>query len=249
MGERIELYQAITFVGIVLFFDFLERRTPGYEVERRRGLALNVLALLIVIVGGEGWKVLVQGGFNIIISPRLIHLAGVYVYMLPGTVRILLGIILADLSLYWVHRAMHRTKLWRTHIFHHSIEEIWWLAGARTSFTHLLLFAIPQTFIAYYLLELSSWEAGVAFSVGVVVNIWIHTNIRVKLGPVEGILITPNFHRIHHGTKGFSGKNLGFVLTLWDRIFGTYVDPRGLEKIDVGFVPTRKRLLRTIIGF
>ena len=250
MSERAQLYQAITLLVVILSFDVLERRIPGYAVHRRQDLALNIVAILIVIVAGEFWKILVLDGLNAITSGRFITLAGVYIHKLPSIMRIFLGVALGDLSLYWVHRAMHRTKLWRTHTFHHSIEEIWWLAGSRTSLTHLLLFAVPQVFIAYCLLELSPWEAGVAFSVGVVVNIWIHTNLKANLGLLGRILITPDFHRIHHGVKGFSGKNFGFVFTVWDRLFGSYVDPQSLgEDIAVGFVSTRKRLFRMVVGF
>jgi sterol desaturase/sphingolipid hydroxylase (fatty acid hydroxylase superfamily) len=114
---------------------------------------------------------------------------------------------------------------------------------------HLLLFALPQVFLGYFLLELAPWEAGVAFSLAGIVNIWIHTNLWVNLGPVGRIIITPNYHRIHHAAKGFSAKNLGFILTIWDKMFGTYVDPQSIEKhIPIGSVSTSKRLLRMIVG-
>jgi sterol desaturase/sphingolipid hydroxylase (fatty acid hydroxylase superfamily) len=233
---------------VVLLFDFLERHRPSYPVHRQRNLALNILALLIVIVVGEIWKMLLLGGFNALNPGRVISLTGLH--RLPGAVKMLLGIILADFCLYWIHRAMHRPGLWRTHTFHHSIEELWWLSGSRTSFMHLFLFAVPQIFLAYFVLELAPWESGAAFSLGVAVNIWIHTNLRVNLGPLERILITPNYHRIHHGARGLSGKNLGFILTTWDRIFGTYANPQSMGKaFPLGFVSTNKGLLRMIIGF
>jgi sterol desaturase/sphingolipid hydroxylase (fatty acid hydroxylase superfamily) len=98
-------------------------------------------------------------------------------------------------------------------------------------------------------LHLSVAEAGAAFSFGVVVNIWIHANIWVDLGPLEKVLITPNYHRIHHGAKGLTNKNLGFVLTVWDRMFGTYVAPDATGKDFALFaVPTGKRLVRMLIG-
>jgi len=231
----------------VLFFDFLERRRPGFTVHRQRDLPLNILALLIVIIAGEVWKTLLLKGFHALNPGRIISLASLH--DLPSAVKIALGLILADFSLYWVHRAMHRPWLWRTHTFHHSIGEIWWLAGSRTSFMHLLLFAGPQMFVAFHLLVLAPWEAGVGFSLGVVVNIWIHTNLWVNLGPLEKILVTPNYHRIHHGAKGLSNMNLGFIFTFWDRMFGTYVNPQSMGKdFALGFVSTRKRLLRMIIG-
>jgi sterol desaturase/sphingolipid hydroxylase (fatty acid hydroxylase superfamily) len=247
MGGREQLYQTITLVVIILFIDFLERRRPGQAVDRRWQLPLNILALLVVIVAGEASKVLLRSSLDVFKPGGAHALAGVR--NLPGVLKILLGIVLADLCLYWVHRAMHRPLLWRTHTFHHSIEQLWWLSGSRTSVTHLFLFAVPQTIIAYSFLDLAPWEAGVAFSLGVMVNIWIHANIRVDLGPLQEIFITPNYHRVHHGARGLSNKNLGFILTIWDRMFGSYVSPRSVgTDFALGFIPTRKRLFRMIVG-
>ena len=245
---KIELYQAVTLALAVLFFDFLERSRPGFDVNRRRELSLNILAILVVIAAGELWRVLLLSGFNALNLDELLSFHALR--GLPAVVKIILAVMLGDFCLYWVHRAMHRPLLWRTHAFHHSIPEIWWLAGSRTSLTHLLLFAVPQVLIGYYLLGLSVRDAGIAFSFGVVVNVWIHTNIWVDLGPLERILVTPNVHRIHHGAKGYTSKNLAFVFTMWDRLFGTYVDPRVTGKdFSVLAVPTKERLLKMIIGY
>ncbi len=247
MGKE-ELYQAITFVIIVLLFDFLERRRPGFLVDRKRDLSLNILAMLLVIVAGELWKKLLLYGFSAL-DVREVFSQTLF-RGFPSPAKIPLGIALGDFSLYWIHRAMHRTGLWRTHAFHHTIGEIWWLAGSRTSLTHLFLFAVPQVFIAYYILGLTAWESGVIFSFGVVVNLWIHTNLWVNLGVLEWILITPNYHRIHHGASGLTNNNLGFVFTIWDRMFGTYVSPQSTGKDFALFpVPWRKRLIRMMIGF
>ncbi len=248
MGERQEVYQALTLVAVVLFFDAMERIRPGHAVERRHDLSLNVLALAVTAGAGELWKALLTKGFNAVALGSALSVS--YIQRLPGTVKILLGLILADFCLYWVHRAMHRPLLWPTHTFHHSIAQLWWLSGSRTSLTHLFLFAVPQTILAYYVLDLAPWQTGVAFSVGVVVNVWIHTNIWVNLGPLEWILITPNYHRVHHGARGLSNKNLGFILTIWDRMFGTYVNPQSIGKdFPLGFISTSNRLLRMLVGF
>ncbi len=247
MFDRSQLYQFITLVIVVLFFDLLERLRPRYSISRRRDLPLNVLSLLVVIVAGEGWKELLAAGMAAL--PNLEAAGLTPLHRLPGAVKIVMGIVLADFCLYWVHWAMHRPLLWRTHVFHHSIEELWWLSGSRTSVIHLLLFALPQIIIVKLLLALSPWEAGVAFSFGVAVNIWIHANIHVNLGPLERIIITPDFHRIHHGAKGLSNMNLAFVFTIWDRMFGTYADPGTTGDFKLGFFPARKRLLRMILGW
>ncbi len=244
-----ELYQAITLIIIVSLVDLLELIRPGFPVSRRRELGINILALTVVIIWGELAKEAILSGFHAAGLDRVLPAGAVR--ELPAGVKILLTVILGDLSLYWVHRAMHHNPvLWKTHAFHHSIPEIWWLAGARTSMTHLLLFAAPQIFIGYYLLGLTPLEAGIGFSIGVIVNVWIHINSWVDLGPLEWLIITPNFHRIHHGARGYTDKNLGFVFTVWDRMFGTYADPRVTGKdFPVLSVPTRNRLFRMVVGY
>ena len=248
MVDRQEIYQALTLVAVVLVLDSMERIRPGHLVERNRDLSLNILALAITAGAGEIWKTLLTKGFDALSLGTVLSVS--YIHGLPGAVKILLGLVLADFCLYWVHRVMHRPFLWPTHVFHHSIAQLWWLSGSRTSLTHLLLFAIPQTVLAYYVLDLTPLQAGVAFSAGVVVNVWIHTNIWVDMGHLEWILITPNYHRVHHGARGLSNKNLGFILTVWDRIFGTYVDPQPIGKdFALGYVSTSNRLLRMLVGF
>ncbi len=234
---------------IVLYVDYLERRRPGRPVDRRWEFGLNALSLAVVVFAGEGWKEILMKGFSALDTKELFAWTGLQ--WLPGPLRVVLGIVLADFCLYWVHRGMHWIGLlWRTHAFHHSIEHLWWLSGSRTSVIHLLLFAVPQILISYYLFQMTTWEAGVAFSFGVAVNIWIHSNLWVDLGALEWLFITPNYHRVHHGSRGLLRKNLGFVLTIWDRMFGTFADPRSAgREFPLGFVPTKGRLLRMIVGF
>ena len=247
MNEKAQIFQTAVLIIVVLFFDILERLRPRRIIDRRQNLSLNVLALCVVIFAGEAWKTLLKDGMGALTLGS--NIAAGYLHQFPSAAKIILGLIITDLCLYWIHRAMHRRLLWPTHTFHHSIEELWWLSGSRTSLTHLLLFAIPQVFLADYVLRLSALEAGIAFSVGIIVNIWIHTNLSVDLGRLEWLLITPNYHRVHHGARGLSNMNLGFVLTIWDRMFGTYVDPHAVEKdFTLGIISTRKGLLRMIAG-
>ncbi len=247
-SEKVQLFQAAVLIIVVLFFDIVERLRPRIEIDRTRSLSINILALFVVIFAGEAWKTLIKDGLNTLALGSNIVVGSLH--QLPSTAKIILGLIIADLCLYWVHRAMHRRVLWPTHTFHHSIEQLWWLSGSRTSLTHLLLFALPQVYLSNYILGLAEWEAAIAFSLGIVVNIWIHTNLFVDLGRLEWLLITPNYHRIHHGGRGLSNMNLGFVFTIWDRMFGTYVDPRTVEKdFPLGAISTRKGLARMIAGF
>jgi sterol desaturase/sphingolipid hydroxylase (fatty acid hydroxylase superfamily) len=73
-----------------------------------------------------------------------------------------------------------------------------------------------------------------------------HANARVSFGVVgERLLVSPRFHRAHHGVLAFGRRscNYGAVLPWWDILFGTadfspeYVatgDPSGDEALATG---------------
>jgi len=55
-------------------------------------------------------------------------------------------------------------------------------------------------------------------------NFLIHTEKIKKLGFLDMIFNTPSNHRVHHASNPeYIDKNLGGILVIYDRIFGTYV--------------------------
>ena len=252
MVDRYLLIQIITFAVAVFAFNHWERRRPCLVINKNNAFSLNVTAMLIVIFAGEYVKKIVAMGYDSIHFSSV--LAGNWFSSLPSGPKLVLAVILSDLCLYWVHRAMHGPLriLWNAHSFHHTIGELWWLAGSRTSVVHLFLFALPQVLIGFYLLRLTVAEATAVLCFSTVVNLWLHINVWVNIGWFESILITPNYHRLHHGAKGHMHKNIGFVFTVWDRMFGTYENPRVVGKtIDVFQVSIPARpamLLRMMAG-
>jgi hypothetical protein len=66
-----------------------------------------------------------------------------------------------------------------------------------------------------------------------------HSNTNMGFGPLERVLVSPNFHRIHHRLDGPQDVNLGFALTVWDQLFHTVVWPTPATiRIDTG-IPGR----------
>jgi hypothetical protein len=56
-----------------------------------------------------------------------------------------------------------------------------------------------------------------------------HANLSWRLGFLGSLFVTPRYHFVHHGAAArLNGSNFGFLLTIWDRMFGTYVSPAGL---------------------
>jgi sterol desaturase/sphingolipid hydroxylase (fatty acid hydroxylase superfamily) len=55
-------------------------------------------------------------------------------------------------------------------------------------------------------------------------------NVSWRSNWLEWFFVTPRYHHIHHSDKPqHYGKNLGNLLTVWDRLFGTYLNPDSLD--------------------
>ncbi|KPJ94333.1 MAG: fatty acid hydroxylase, partial [Gammaproteobacteria bacterium SG8_15] len=67
-----------------------------------------------------------------------------------------------------------------------------------------------------------------------------HGNINLPKGldrVLRWLLVTPDMHRVHHSVEdNEANSNYGFNLSIWDRLFGTYIDqPRaGHQGMTIG---------------
>ena len=134
-------------------------------------------------------------------------------------------LLVGELIIYWRHRVEHLPALWPMHAVHHSDEAMTWLALLRK---HPLAYVLAL-FIdvaPLLLLGLPVWAiAGVAL-VRAIWGHFIHADVPWTLGKWGRWIISPAAHRLHHIDElELCGSNYGGVLTLWDHVFGTYVDP------------------------
>ena len=123
--------------------------------------------------------------------------------------------------------------LWRFHELHHSQEDMNALTVFRTHpLIHVsyLLALVPGV----VLLANGALSLTVLALYGCIV-VFAHSNTRLGFGPLGRIVVSPNFHRIHHKLDGPQDVNLGFALTIWDQLFHTAVFPtKETVRIDTG---------------
>lgn len=66
-------------------------------------------------------------------------------------------------------------------------------------------------------------------------GILVHTQAIGKLGVLEYIIVTPSHHRVHHGSNiKYLDKNMGMLLIIWDKLFGTFQPEEEDEKVRYG---------------
>jgi sterol desaturase/sphingolipid hydroxylase (fatty acid hydroxylase superfamily) len=154
---------------------------------------------------------------------------------LPPLVHALLGGILFDFLLYWMHRLFHTVPvLWRFHAIHHSIRVMDWAVGGRNHPVQEVAFSVIPGLVVIGLGFDPLTVAGLAL-VFVLIMPFIHTNVRWRLWPLRGIVITPEFHHWHHADDSEAwDKNFTAHLPLWDLLFGTYYMPKDKRPVAYG---------------
>ena len=151
-------------------------------------------------------------------------------YLLPGLQNNLLlfivSFLLLDLGEYIYHVIMHKVKrLWMFHIVHNSdnvvdvsttLREHPGENFIRLSFTLLWVFLTGTLFWVWALRQI----------IQVFTTLFAHMNYQLpeRADKIIGLVfITPNLHHVHHHYKQpYTDCNYGDVLSIWDRLFGTF---------------------------
>ncbi len=212
--------RVLLILGLGAPFFLFERRFAARPVIYRRVLARDVGAFLLVVLLGIPSSIATQALFSRVPLVAMLR----RVPELPHWASIPLAIVGSDLTMYWLHRLLHTRHLWRMHRWHHAPGHMYWLAGARTSVAQGLLYGtVPLIFVA---LAVPPVVTGVYALLTVVANHWMHANLRLRCRWLEAVFVTPRFHHVHHSRDPrHHDRNFGALLSVWDRLFGTYLDP------------------------
>lgn len=237
MSEKL-LEMTLLFV-IIMFFILWEYKKPA----RRNKLKLSRLDCIAVIN-----TTLFSFVGKLLIQPNQSLIDGAIFASWSMPAKYAGAIFLVDFILYWAHRFMHSKWLWQTHHFHHSVHELDWLKGLYTSGSHLLMYLIPQLVVGYFLFGFSRVEMISLFTLAYFVQMWQHANIRVPMGYLRYIFVSPQSHRLHHAKqRAYYNSNYGAIFSFWDVMFGTYQEPLS-EAYSLGS-DLKKPLLSSLIGY
>lgn len=133
-------------------------------------------------------------------------------------------VVVLDFGEYWRHRLQHSIPWWwELHAVHHAQTQMTFWTDDRN---HLVDDVIAAIWLG--LLALAIGVPPAQFPVIVLVTRIVeslsHANARVDFGAVgERLLVSPRFHRAHHGVLSTEAKgvNYGVLLPIWDWMFGT----------------------------
>lgn len=147
--------------------------------------------------------------------------------------RIAIGFVVGEIGFYWGHRLTHKIPfLWRFHSIHHGAEEIYFLVSARAHpfdnvFTRLCgLIPACLLGVASPLSPDGTWVPALIVVVATIWGFFIHSNFRVRLGPLEWVVATPAFHHWHHTKSDHKDHNYASMLPVVDWMFGSFYLPK-----------------------
>ena len=156
--------------------------------------------------------------------------------------------LVADFSVYWVHRLHHAwSVLWPLHALHHSAEvmtpvtlfrkhPLWNLQADAATKTLTGAFQGVFVFVFY-----GAPSVEILFGLNTVYVLFNlagsnlrHSHIWLSWGRgLSHVFISPAMHQIHHDPTRMR-KNYGEIFAIWDWAFGTLYIPKEREHFEIG---------------
>lgn len=207
-------------IGVELFVpSFRDGAFGGPEARRRRNwsfLVAAILSALLVRAIGDAVRTVVPPLF--ILGNAVLDFVACF--------------LVAELLGWTLHAVKHWNGwLWRFHVQHHREEryDLWLVTH-----THALEVVVSGALTTVVLVGLGFTPASMQlyFALYTVLKSYQHSGHALSLGPLDKILVSPAYHRLHHATG--AKVNYGISTTLFDVLFRTAKWPQPGENSRYG---------------
>lgn len=218
---RLSIYLGL--LGLLALGELAFPRRPQRQARVGRwpvNLGLSILNTLLLrllfpaaAVGAAVWAAASGWGlFNLLATPPWLAVG--------------LSLLLLDLAVYGQHRLFHAVPwLWRAHRLHHIDLEVDVTTAGRF---HPIEMTLSMLWKIVVVVALGA-PAGAVLAFEVLLNaaaMFSHARIAMPAvvdGLLRWVVVTPDLHRIHHSIhRDETDSNYGFLLSAWDRLFGSF---------------------------
>ncbi len=232
------LHRSLILVGGITFFWILEGIVPLFSVRYKKwkhalpNLFFTLTTIIVnfplafLLLKTSDWTI--QNNFGIIN----------WLPEMPLWLYVLLGIMLLDLiGAYTAHLVEHKVKpLWMVHLVHHSDHNV----DTTTANRHHPLESLIRYLFTLIGVLIVGAPVGIIMlyqSVSIILSQFNHANISLPRGvdkALSWIIVSPDMHKVHHHfVLPYTDSNYGNIFSIWDRMFGTYMELEP-EKITYG---------------
>lgn len=153
----------------------------------------------------------------------------------PWALQFAVYFLVNDFGRYWLHRWFHISDvLWRFHRVHHTATQM----GVLTNFRMHVFEALPKyglLVLPFHLVGVNRWVLITYSAIDLIKGFWHHINVKTHIGNANLLFNSAELHWWHHSTERCGQMaNFGSVLSIWDRLFGTFYWPRGQWPTKIG---------------
>ena len=172
----------------------------------------------------------------------------------PLYVQVIAAVFVSEFLAWFNHFVRHKIKaLWLFHAVHHSQKELNVFTDDRAHVIDLLILSL-LAYIPFFIFQVPNVYAVTIVGMYTAIhNRFIHANIKINLGWLGWLFVSPQFHRVHHSALvEHHDKNFGRTLSFFDYIFGTAYNSRkvypetGID--DTTFPDEQKLRIRQLPG-
>ncbi len=221
----VALFSIVILMSLVeMYFSYTHDR----KLYTKKDTLNNIYLMLAAIVINASMKVATFFLLDYCYQFRLFEIKQLWLYWLV--------LVLAQDFLYWfLHTVGHYVRFfWAMHVTHHSSSYFNLSTGFRSTVfepLYRVFFYLPLAFMGFSALDILF-----AYLITQIYGNLVHTQTVGKLHPfIEYLFVTPSHHRVHHASNvRYLDKNMGMVLIIWDRLFGTFQEEIAEEEIHYG---------------
>lgn len=223
------LHRSLILVGGITFFWILEGIVPLFNVRYKkwRHAVPNFFFTLTTIVVNFplAYFLLKTSDWAVNNDFGLIN----WLPEMPLWLYVFLGVLLLDLiGAYTAHLVEHKVKpLWMVHLVHHSDHNV----DTTTANRHHPLESVIRylfTLIGVFIVGAPIGIIMLYQSLSVVLSQFNHANIRLPRKvdkALSYVIVSPDMHKVHHHfVLPYTDSNYGNIFSIWDRLFGTYME-------------------------
>jgi len=223
------LHRTLILVGGITFFWILEGIVPLFSVRYKKWkhAAPNLFFTLTTIIVNFplAFLLLKTADWTVAKDFGIIN----WLPEMPLWLYVVLGVMLLDLiGAYTAHLVEHKVKpLWMVHLVHHSDHNV----DTTTANRHHPLESVIRYLFTLVGVFVVGAPVGIIMlyqSLSVVLSQFNHANIKLPTKvdkAISWLIISPDMHKVHHHYKlPYTDSNYGNIFSIWDRMFGTYME-------------------------
>ena len=223
------LHRSLILVGGITFFWLLEGSIPlfkfNYKKWKHAGPNLFFTVTTIIVNFGLAFLLLKSSDWVATHNFGIIN----WLPEMPLWLYVVLGIVLLDFfGAYLAHFVEHKVKpLWMVHLVHHTDHNVDTTTANRH---HPIESVIRFVFTLFGVFVVGTPIAIVMLyqSLSLVATQFTHANIKMSKRTdklLSYIIVSPDMHKVHHHyVLPYTDSNYGNIFSIWDRLFGTYME-------------------------